>query len=81
MTSLKVAYKGANGFSGDVKADSASAWEANVGYTANGLTVGAFTNSASDWKVTGSYDLGGGLTAEAGVNGAQDMYLGAKMAF
>ncbi len=81
VSSLKLAYAGANGISGDIKADSASAWEANAKYTANGLTIGAGTTSASKWKVTASYDLGGGLTAEAGANYTNDMFVGAKMKF
>ena len=53
-----------------------------AGYSANGLSVNADTNTVSNaWTVTASYDLGGGLSVEAGTNYTQDMMLGAKMAF
>lgn len=85
--SLKVAYA-ANGLSGSVKVATKGTavgaidkWDVEAGYTANGLTVGAATDESAEWKVTGSYDLGGGLTAEAGVNYTDDMYIGAKMSF
>ncbi len=81
VSSLKVAYAGANGISGSIKAASDDSWDVTAGYTANGLTVGAETNEADEWKVTGSYDLGGGLTAEAGFNASEDAYLGASMKF
>jgi outer membrane protein OmpU len=86
-TSLKVAYA-ANGLSGSVKvaakgtaAGAIDKWDIEAGYTANGLTVGAATDESAEWKVTGSYDLGGGLTAEAGFNYTDDMFVGAKMSF
>ncbi len=85
VSSLKLAYKGANGISGDIKANSKSEVEVNGAYTANGLTVAVGTTSGttpnSKWKATVSYDLGGGLTAVAGANYTEDMYVGAAMKF
>jgi outer membrane protein OmpU len=89
VSSLKLAYKGDNGITADIKGKSNNEVEANVGYTANGLTLGATVTSGTKvggvdtnkWKVTAAYDLGGGLSAVAGANYTDDMYLGAKMSF
>jgi len=89
VSSLKLAYKGENGISGDIKAKSNNEVEANVGYTANGMTLGATVTAGTKiagvdtnkWKVTASYDLGGGLSVEAGANYTDDAFLGAKMKF
>jgi len=84
VSSLKVAYKGANGISGDIKADSKNVVEANAAYTTGALTLGAgYTSGVTPnrWAVTGSYDLGGGLSVVGGVNHVEDMYLGAVMKF
>ena len=57
------------------------------GYTANGLSVAASVDNVTGvngddphWTVTASYDLGGGLTVEAGTNYTQDVMVGATMA-
>lgn len=85
VSSLKLAYKGDNGITADIKGKSNNEIEANVGYSANGLTLAAGTTSSTTpnnkWKVTASYDLGGGLSVEAGANYTDDAFLGAKMKF
>lgn len=65
----------------EVTTDSASAWSASVDYAADGMSVGFSTDSASAWEVTAGYDLGGGLSLEAGMNSADDAFIGAAMAF
>lgn len=80
VASLKLAYA-ANGISAAIKADTNDDWELDLGYAANGISVAIGTDQADAWEVTGSYDLGGGLSAEAGMNYADDMYVGAKMSF
>lgn len=93
-SSLKLAYA-ANGMSasaqyntngGDPLADPSI--DVAVGYSANGLSVNASADDVGQanstvqvWEVTAAYDLGGGLSVEAGTNYTQDMMLGAKMAF
>ena len=92
--SLKVAYD-SNGLSasaqyntnaGDALADPSI--DVAVGYEANGLKVeasaddvGQANSTTAVWTVTAEYDLGGGLSVEAGTNYTQDMMLGAKMSF
>ena len=85
--SLKVAYA-ANGISASAKfktdddSTTDNSVDIAVGYEANGITVAADTNTVSNkWTVTAAYDLGGGLSVEAGTNYTQDMMIGAKMAF
>lgn len=56
-------------------------WDANVAYTASGLTLKAKTDEAEQWEVTAEYDLGGGLAAHAGTNSKDDAFVGAKMKF
>ena len=58
------------------------------GYSANGLTVAASVDNVSEanndiakWTVTASYDLGGGLSVEAGTNYTMDVMVGAAMSF
>ena len=66
-----------------------------VGYSANALSLkasvdnigeadtngNALADDVAKWTVTAGYDLGGGLSVEAGTNYTQDMMLGAKMSF
>lgn len=80
--SLKVAYS-ANGISASAQYNSSDeSIDLAAGYSANGLSVNASTNTESnEWEVTGSYDLGGGLSVEAGTNFTEDMYIGAAMSF
>ena len=91
--SLGVAYAGTNGISASATyntntgSDEAS-FDITGGYTANGLSVAASVDNVSGvnggdphWTVTASYDLGGGLTVEAGTNYTQDVMVGATMAF
>ena len=81
-SSLKLAYD-ANGMSASAQFNTSDdSVDLAAGYSANGLSVNADTNTVSNaWTVTASYDLGGGLSVEAGTNYTQDMMLGAKMAF
>lgn len=81
-SSLKVAYS-ANGISASAQYNTSDeSIDLAAGYAANGLSVNASTNSESnEWEVTGSYDLGGGLSVEAGTNFTEDMYIGAAMSF
>ena len=90
--SLGVAYAGASGISASATyntntgADKAS-YDLTAGYTANGLSVAASiddvsgANGDATWTVTASYDLGGGLTVQAGTNYTNDMMVGASMSF
>jgi hypothetical protein len=86
-SSLAVAYTGANGISAGLKgisfAGATSRVEVSAGYKANGwdIKASADNRAIARWSVSGSYDLGGGLSAEAGANYTNDMYLGAKMKF
>jgi outer membrane protein OmpU len=82
-SSIKLAYTGANGMSGSAQYNTSDeSIDIAAGYSANGLSVNADTNTVSNaWTVTGSYDLGGGLTVEVGTNYTQDMMIGAAMAF
>lgn len=77
---LKLSYS-ADAISGSVEVDSADGYALTVGYTANGLTIGVETDSAEYTKVTGSYDLGGGLSIVAGADSAESAYVGAAMKF
>lgn len=65
----------------EVTTDSASAWSASVDYAADGMSVGFSTDSASAWAITAGYDLGGGLSLDAGMNSADDAFIGASMSF
>ncbi len=80
---LEVAYTGANGITASATYNTSdSSVDIAAGYSANSLTVNADTNTVSNaWTVTASYDLGGGLSVEAGTNYTQDMMIGASMSF
>ena len=92
--SLKVAYD-SNGLSASAQyntnagdALASPSIDVAVGYEANGLKVeasaddvGQANSTTAVWTVTAEYDLGGGLSVEAGTNYTQDMMLGAKMSF
>lgn len=86
-SSLAVAYTGANGLKAGLKGvalpGGTSRVEVSAGYKANGWDINASADNRAiaRWSLSGSYDLGGGLSAEAGANFTNDMYLGAKMKF
>lgn len=80
VTELSVAY-GDGTFSADASIDSEEAWSVGLGYTVDGITVAASTDDVEEWEITGSYDLGGGLTVVTGVNFDEVFYLGAAMEF
>lgn len=90
--SLGVAYAGSNGISASATYNTntgaaAASYDLTAGYTANGLSVAASVDDVSGangdatWTVTASYDLGGGLTVQAGTNYTNDMMVGASMSF
>lgn len=78
--SLKLAYSN-NGISGSVKFSDDSTWEVAAGYSANSMTVNVSTDDVSAWSIDASYDLGGGLSVNAGTNYTGDAMVGAAMAF
>jgi len=90
--SLGVAYAGSNGIAASATYNTGtgsdnSSVDLTGGYTANGLSVSAEAddvgqaNGDMHWTVTASYDLGGGLTVEAGTNYTSDIMVGAAMSF
>jgi len=54
--------------------DSNEAWEVSVGYAAGAIAVDAAFDSDEDWSLEGSYDMGNGLVAYAGIVDAGDDY-------
>lgn len=76
----KVGYS-ANGISASLKVGDDDTWEAKAGYSANGLSVEALTDDSEYTRVTGSYDLGGGLSVVAGADSKESAYVGAAMKF
>ena len=62
-------------------------WEVGAGYSANGISVDASVNEAEEFAVTAGYDLGGGLSLDAGIDGLTsdagnaNMFVGASMSF
>jgi outer membrane protein OmpU len=77
---LSVGYTtGAYTLSAEV--DDQDGWAVGVAYAANGMKLGLSLGDNEEYVVTGSYDLGGGLTAVAGVNEDTDAYVGVAMSF
>lgn len=70
-----------NGFTVKANYDTDEDWDFGVKYAANGLTVAASTDESDAWELTGSYDLGGGLSAIAGVDANDAYYAGLAMKF
>ncbi len=56
-------------------------WEISVAYAENGLSIAASTDQDDEWELAGSYDLGGGLSAVAGVKYDDSFYLGVAASF
>jgi outer membrane protein OmpU len=56
-------------------------WDLGISYSEGAMSVSASTDEESDWELAGSYDLGGGLSAEGGMNADSDYYLGVAMSF
>jgi hypothetical protein len=86
---LKVAYSN-NGISASAAYNTSDeSIDLTAGYSRNSLSVDLSVDDVSDvaangytvWTLKGAYDLGGGLSVEAGTNYTQDMMLGAKMSF
>lgn len=71
----------ADAISASIEVGDDDTWDLSVGYTANGMTVTAETDDAEHSSVIGSYDLGGGLSLEAGADSDENAYLGAAMKF
>ena len=64
--------------------DVASEWDLGLGYTANGITVGANygdSDGGEEWDISASYDMGGGLVLKAAANEADAYYVGLAMSF
>jgi outer membrane protein OmpU len=71
----------ADGITASLKANSDEDYDVSLGYSANGLSITLATDEVNEWKATTAYDLGGGLTAVAGVNHDEAVYVGAQMKF
>jgi outer membrane protein OmpU len=71
----------ADGITASIKADSDEGYSVGLGYSANGLSIDLSTDEDNAWEATASYDLGGGLTAVAGTNADEAVYVGAQMKF
>ena len=80
INTLSASYS-ANGFTVEGEVDDADGWSFGLAYSANGLSVAAETDHDDEWEVTGSYDFGSGLKAEAGMNYDDSYYLGLAMTF
>ena len=65
--------------------DTDSEWDLGLGYTANGITIGANygdqDTGSESWDLSASYDLGGGLTVKALTNESEAYYVGLAMSF
>lgn len=80
VTKLKLAYS-ADAISASVKVGDDDSYDLSVGYTANGVSVTAEADENDLMTVYGSYDLGGGLSIEAGADTDDNAYVGAAMKF
>jgi outer membrane protein OmpU len=58
-----------------------SSWDVSTDYSANSISAGLSYDSDSNYTLTAGYDLGGGLSLEAGYNNTQDAFVGAAMSF
>ena len=71
----------ADGITASLEFDSEEAYTVGLGYSANGVSIALETDEDNAWAATASYDLGGGLTAVAGTNADESVYVGARMKF
>ena len=56
-------------------------WEVSADYASGPIAVNANYDSNEDWELTGSYDVGNGITAYAGlVDAGDDMYVAGSVA-
>ena len=56
-------------------------WQVSADYVSGPIAVNANYDSEQDWELTGSYDVGNGITAYAGVvDAGDDMYVAASVA-
>ncbi len=88
-SSVELAYS-ANGISASAKYNTPSgAIDVAAGYASGPMSVNVSVDDVTDtagngfamWTVTGGYDLGGGMSLEAGTNYTGDVMVGAKMSF
>lgn len=81
-SSVKVAYS-ANGLSASAQYNTSDASvDLAAGYASGAYSVDVDYNTVSgNWNASGSYDLGGGLSLEAGTNYTGDVMVGAAMSF
>lgn len=61
--------------------DDGNQWEIGGSYARNGLSVEFTYDEGENYEVLTSFDLGGGLSLEAGANDTGDVMLGAAMSF
>lgn len=72
----------AGSITAEASVDDASNVDVSLDYAANGISVGVdYGTDGSTYTITGGYDLGGGLSLEAGYNYTGDAFIGAAMAF
>ncbi len=58
-----------------------SSYDLSLDYSANSISAGVTYDDAGDYTVTAGYDLGGGLTLEAGYDNDASAFIGAAMSF
>ena len=86
-SSVKVAY--ASGpitaslkYNTDADAATNDSFDVAAGFVNNGMTINAeYNTDSAAYEVTTSFDLGGGLSLEAGANDTGDVMIGAAMEF
>lgn len=61
--------------------DDGNQWEVGGSFAKNGMSLAFNYDEAETYEVTAGFDLGGGLSLEAGVNETGDAMLGAAMTF
>ena len=71
----------ADAFTLSVEAADDDSWEVGASFSQDSLTVSASTDSGSYSEITGSMDMGGGASVEAGFNSDDAYYLGAALSF
>lgn len=80
VTTVSVGYA-ANGISAGIEINSNDEYTLSAGYEVDALTLAFEIDESDVWEATGEYDLGGGLTVEAGLHESESAFLGARMAF
>ena len=80
VNTLSASYS-ADAFTLSVEGADDDSWSVGASYSQDGLSVSASTDSGSYSEITGSMDLGGGASIEAGFNSDEAYYLGAALSF